>query len=54
MGLGSLGWYVVLSCVVALARGHVGDRVVRSVDIVAGAGLVAFGGLLGARSIDDA
>jgi putative LysE/RhtB family amino acid efflux pump len=54
VGLGSLGWYVLLSCTVALARARIGDRVVRVVDLVAGAGLVAFGGLLGARSIDDA
>lgn len=54
VGLGSLGWYVLLTCVVALARRRIGDRVVRAVDLVAGAGLVAFGGLLGARSISDA
>jgi putative LysE/RhtB family amino acid efflux pump len=54
VGLGSLGWYVGLTCVVALARQRIGDRVVRIVDVIAGAGLVAFGGLLGAKSISDA
>ena len=53
VGLGSLGWYVVLACAVALARRRIGDRVVRAVDVIAGAGLVAFGGLLGA-AIDAA
>ena len=53
VGLGSLGWYVALTCVVALARRHIGDGLVRGVDLVAGAGLVVFGGLLGARSISE-
>lgn len=53
VGLGSLGWYVVLSCAVALARRRIGDRVIRAVDVIAGAGLVAFGSLLGAKSISD-
>jgi putative LysE/RhtB family amino acid efflux pump len=53
VGLGSLGWYVVLSCAVALARRHIGDSLVRTVDVIAGAGLVAFGGLLAARSVSE-
>ena len=53
VGLGSLGWYVALVCFVALARRHIGDGVVRAVDLIAGAGLVVFGGLLGARSISE-
>jgi putative LysE/RhtB family amino acid efflux pump len=53
VGLGSLGWYVVLTCVVALARRRIGDGLMRGVDLIAGAGLVLFGGLLGARSVSD-
>ena len=41
VGIGSLAWFVVLSCGVALARRHVGTRLVRTADAVAGAGLVA-------------
>ena len=50
VGIGSLAWFVGLSCGVALARQHVGTRLVRTADAVAGAGLVAFSGVLAYRA----
>ena len=54
VGLGSLTWVTVLACIAALAGRYVGDRVLRVVDGVSGAGLIGFGGLLAWRSADDA
>ena len=39
-----------VSCGVALARRHVGPRLVRTADAVAGAGLIAFSGVLAYRA----
>jgi len=50
VGIGSLVWFVVLSCGVALARHHVGPRLVHTSDAVAGAGLVGFAGVLAYRA----
>lgn len=53
LGVGSIGWFTVLAGGVALARRRVGDRLIQAVDAVSGAGLVAFGGLLAARTVQD-
>ncbi len=53
VGIGSLAWFVGLSCGVALARHHVGDRLVRTADAVAGAGLVGFAGILAYQSATE-
>jgi putative LysE/RhtB family amino acid efflux pump len=51
VGAGSLAWFLVLSGGVALARRRTGPRVLRSVEAASGAGLVAFAGLLGYRTL---
>ncbi|GAA0255009.1 LysE family translocator [Cryptosporangium japonicum] len=53
VGLGSVGWFAVLAFVVFLARQRVGTRLLQAVDSIAGAGLVAFGGLLAFRTVRD-
>ena len=53
VGIGSLAWFVILSSGVALARRRVGPRLVRTADAVAGAGLVAFAGVLAYRAGTD-
>jgi len=54
IGTGSIGWFAVLSAGVALAGRRLGDRAVQAADVVAGAGLVGFGALLGFRTLHDA
>jgi putative LysE/RhtB family amino acid efflux pump len=54
IGVGSVGWFAVLTSGVALAGRRLGDRAVQAADVVAGAGLVGFGALLGIRSWRDA
>jgi putative LysE/RhtB family amino acid efflux pump len=53
VGLGSLGWCSGLACAVAAGRRVAGPRVVRGIDLAAGAGLVGFGGLLAYRTFDE-
>jgi putative LysE/RhtB family amino acid efflux pump len=53
VGLGSLSWMCLLTSGVALVRHNLGDRFVRAVDIVAGAGLLTFGGVLAWRTLGD-
>jgi putative LysE/RhtB family amino acid efflux pump len=53
VGLGSLTWMCVLTGGVSIAGRFVGDRMLRAVDGLAGAGLVAFGGLLAYRTLRD-
>jgi putative LysE/RhtB family amino acid efflux pump len=53
VGLGSLTWVSALAGGVAAARRAVGPRMRRGIELVAGAGLVAFGGLLAARTLRD-
>ncbi len=47
VGLGSLGWFSLLSAVGSLTRRRIGPRTARAVDVASGIGLVGFGGLLG-------
>jgi putative LysE/RhtB family amino acid efflux pump len=51
VGVGSLGWFLVLSSGVALARRRVGPRLLRAVDAGAGLGVLGFAGLLGYRTL---
>jgi putative LysE/RhtB family amino acid efflux pump len=54
VGLGSMTWMCVLTGGVAVARHAVGTRFVRVVDVVAGVGLLGFGGVLAWRTARDA
>jgi threonine/homoserine/homoserine lactone efflux protein len=51
--LGTLTWYCGFSLAVALARRRVGPRLLAAVDIGSGSALVAFGGLLGYRTVNE-
>jgi putative LysE/RhtB family amino acid efflux pump len=53
VALGTLTWYGGFSTAVALLRRRVGRRFLRGVDIVSGAGLIGFGGLLGYRTLHE-
>jgi putative LysE/RhtB family amino acid efflux pump len=53
VGLGSMTWMCLLTGGVALARHSVGERFVRAVDVIAGLGLLAFGGALAWRTARD-
>jgi putative LysE/RhtB family amino acid efflux pump len=53
VGMGSLSWMCLLTGGVALARHAVGRRFVRAVDLVAGLGLLAFGGALALRTLNE-
>ena len=53
VGLGSLTWMTLLAGGVSLARRRVGPRLLRTVDGVAGAGILGFGGLLAYRTLRD-
>jgi putative LysE/RhtB family amino acid efflux pump len=50
VGLGSLCWVILLATGTAAARRAVGERAVRIADVIAGAGLIAFGCALAAGS----
>src|SRR4051795_7709984 len=53
VGLGSMAWMTVLTGGVSLLRRWVGDRMLRTVDGLAGIGLLGFGGLLAVRTLSD-
>jgi putative LysE/RhtB family amino acid efflux pump len=53
VGIGTFGWFTVLSAGLALARRRVGPRFLTVVDVVAGAILLAFAALLGYRTVVD-
>jgi putative LysE/RhtB family amino acid efflux pump len=53
VGIGSMSWMAILASGVSVARRWVGDRTLRVVDGVAGAGLIGFGALLGYRTLHD-
>ena len=50
VALGSATWMSLLACSVAAVRRKVPERGVQLADAVAGAGLVAFGGVLAYRA----
>jgi putative LysE/RhtB family amino acid efflux pump len=53
VGLGTFTWYGGFSTMVALVRTRIGPRLLRSVDIFAGAALIGFGSLLGYRALNE-
>lgn len=53
VGLGSLSWMCLLASGVTMARRAIGPRTLRAVDLVAGAGLLAFAAALGLRTARD-
>jgi putative LysE/RhtB family amino acid efflux pump len=53
VGLGSMTWMTILATGVSVARRWVGDRALRAVDGLAGAGLIGFGGLLAYRTAGE-
>jgi putative LysE/RhtB family amino acid efflux pump len=50
VGCGTLTWYTCFAGAIALARKRVGPRLLAAVDVTAGAGIVAFGALMGYRT----
>ena len=46
-------WMALLASGTSVARRWVGDRALRAVDVIAGAGLLGFGGLLAYRTLND-
>jgi putative LysE/RhtB family amino acid efflux pump len=53
VGLGSMTWMSLLTTGVSVAGRWIGDRILRAVDILAGVGLIGFGGLLAYRTLRD-
>ena len=53
VGLGSLTWMTILAGGVSVASRWVGPRLLRTVDGVAGAGVLGFGALLAYRTLRD-
>jgi putative LysE/RhtB family amino acid efflux pump len=53
VGMGSMSWMAILATGVAFARRWIGDRALKAVDALAGAGLIGFGGLLALRTLRD-
>ncbi len=53
VALGTLTWYCGLATSAVLARDRIGPRLLAGIDIGTGGVLVAYGGLLGYRALDD-
>jgi threonine/homoserine/homoserine lactone efflux protein len=53
IAVGSMAWFTVLAVTVRLLGHRIGPRGLRAVDLVAGAGLVAYGAVLAVRSVGD-
>jgi putative LysE/RhtB family amino acid efflux pump len=53
VALGTLTAFTTLSLLVAAVRGRFGPRLLSTVDVVAGTGLLGFAGLLGWRSVHE-
>ncbi|MGH2947063.1 MAG: LysE family translocator [Solirubrobacteraceae bacterium] len=53
VGFGSLTWMTMLAGGVSVARRWVGPRLLRTIDGVAGAGILGFGGLLAYRTLRE-
>jgi len=51
VALGSLAWVTLLATVVAIARRAAGERAIRTADVIAGVGLIGFGGALAYGSV---
>jgi putative LysE/RhtB family amino acid efflux pump len=50
---GTLTAFTILSALIALVRSRFGPRLLTTVDVVAGAGLLGFAGVLGWRTVHD-
>jgi threonine/homoserine/homoserine lactone efflux protein len=53
VALGTATWFTGLCLVLWAVRRRVGPRALRGVDVLAGSGLVVFGGVLGAKTLGD-
>ena len=53
VGIGSMAWCGSLALGTAAARRAIGERAIRSADVIAGFGLVGFGGLLAVHTTHD-
>jgi putative LysE/RhtB family amino acid efflux pump len=53
VGLGTLSWYGAFTAAVSLARRGVGPRLLATVDVAAGSGIIGFGALLGYQSVHE-
>jgi putative LysE/RhtB family amino acid efflux pump len=53
VALGTLTAFTALSLLVASVRRHFGARLLTTVDVVAGSGLLGFAGLLGWRAVHE-
>ncbi len=53
IGTGSLGWFLILSSGMAIVRHRIGTRALQTADVVAGLGVIAFGGVLAIRTMRD-
>jgi putative LysE/RhtB family amino acid efflux pump len=51
IGAGSFAWFSILSLGMAALRRRIGDRGLGAADVLAGIGLLGFGGLLGWRTL---
>ena len=51
VGVGSLAWFTILSGVVSITRHRVSEQFVRAVDVLSGAVILGFAGLLGWRTL---
>jgi putative LysE/RhtB family amino acid efflux pump len=50
VGLGTLTWYTAFAGAIALTRRRIGPRLLATIDIAAGAGILGFGAYLGFRT----
>jgi threonine/homoserine/homoserine lactone efflux protein len=53
VAVGSMAWFAALAVTLRLVGHRIGPRGLRAVDLVAGAGLVAYGGVLAVRSVGE-
>ena len=53
VALGTLTWYCGFAMTVAVLRRRIGSRLLAVIDVLTGLGLVAFGSLLAARTVDE-
>jgi putative LysE/RhtB family amino acid efflux pump len=53
VGLGTLCWYSSFTAAVSIARRRVGPRLLATVDVAAGSGIIGLGALLGYRSVHE-
>ena len=53
VAIGTATWFSALCVALWAVRRQVGPRALRAVDVIAGSGLVAFGGALGVKTLGD-